>query len=148
MVSCLSQLRCTGASGTEGRDAAKAQLIASEAARSNLQAQVERLGRVFDTRNLGRPCQFNGADRAWRDWSVVFRSYAALVHPALKEEMQRVERLSTAETNAGLIETEQVQASTDLYHLLLHSTSGPALDRVVNAGSAEGLRAWQLLVQR
>ena len=57
--------------------------------------------------------------------------------------MQRVERLSTAET----LEGEQVQASSDLYHLLLHSTSGPALDRVVNAGSAEGLRAWQLLVE-
>ena len=96
---------------------------------------------VLDTRNLGRPCQFNGTDSAWRDWSVVFRSYAALVHPALKDEMQRVERLSTAETNAGLLEG-------DLYHLLLHSTSGPALDRVVNAGSAEGLRAWQLLVER
>ena len=62
--------------------------------------------------------------------------------------MQRVERLSIAETNAGLIENEQVQASTDLYHLLLHSSSGPALDRVVNAGSEEGLRAWQLLVER
>ena len=62
--------------------------------------------------------------------------------------MQRVERLSTAETNAGLIETEQVQASSDLYHFLLHRTSGPALDRVVNAGSAEGLRAWQLLVEK
>ena len=69
------------------------------------------------------------------------------MHPALKDEMQRVERLSTAETNAGLLESEQVQASTDLYHLLLHSTSGPALD-VANAGSAEGLRAWQLLVER
>ena len=30
----------------------------------------------------------------------------------------------------------------------MNSTSGPALDRVVNAGSAEGLRAWQLLVER
>ena len=49
---------------------------------------------------------------------------------------------------AGLLEGEQVQASSDLYHLLLHSTSGPALDLVVNAGSAEGLRAWQLLVER
>ena len=133
----------------------QAQLMASEAARSNLQAQVERLGRTtgerkigVDTRNLGRPSQFNGTDSAWRDWSVVFRSYAALVHPALKDEMQRVERLSTAETSAGLIETEQVQASTDFYHLLLHSTSGPALDRVVNAGSAEGLRACQLFVER
>ena len=83
-----------------------------------------------------------------RDWSVVFRSNAVLVHPALQGEMQRVERLPTAETNAGLLDDEQVQASTDLWHLLLHSTAGPALNRVVNAGSAEGLRAWQLLVQR
>ena len=89
---------------------------------------------------FGRPSQFNGADSAWRDWSVVFRRNAALVHPALKIEMQRVERLPTAENNPGLIDDEQVQASSDLYHLLLHSTSGPALDRVVNAGSAEGLR--------
>ena len=130
----------------------QAQLMVSEAARTNLQAQVERLDRTsgerkigVDTRNLGRPSQFNGTDSAWRDWSVVPRSYAALVHPALKDEMQRVERLLTAETNAGLVEDEQVQASSDFYLLLLHSTSGPALDRVVNVGSAEGLRAWQLV---
>ena len=116
----------------------QAQLMVSEAARTNLQAQVEGLGRTagerkigVDTRNLGRPSQFNGTDSAWRVWLVVFRSYAALVHPALKDEMQRVERLSTAETNVGLLEGEQVEASSDLYHLLLHSTSGPALDRVV-----------------
>ena len=133
----------------------QAQLMVSEAARSNLQAQVERLGRTsgerkisVDTRNLGRPSQFNGTDSAWRDWSVVFRSYAALVHPALVDEMQRVERMPTAETNAGLFEGEQVQASSVLHHPLPHSTSGPALDRVVNAGSPEGLGAWQLLVER
>ena len=85
----------------------QAQLTASEAARTALQAQVDRMGRAsgerkigVDTRNLGRPSQFNGTDSAWRDWSVVFRSCAALVHPALKGEMQRVERLPTAETNA------------------------------------------------
>ena len=127
----------------------QAQLMASEEARTTLQAQVHRMGRAsgekkigVDARNLGRPSQFSGTDSSWRDWSVVFRSYADLVHPALKVEMQRVERLPTAENNAGLVDDEQVQASTDLYHLLLHSTSGPALDRVVNAGSAEGLRAW------
>ena len=98
---------------------------------------VERLGRTtgerkigVDTRNLGRPSQFSGTHSAGGIGLFAFRSYAALVHPALKDEMQRVERLPEAETNAGLIETEQVQASTDLYHLLLHSTSGPALDRV------------------
>ena len=79
----------------------QAQLMVSEAARTNLQSKVERLGRTtgerkigVDTRNLGRPSQFNGTDSAWRDWSVVFRTHAALVHPALKDEMQRVERLN------------------------------------------------------
>ena len=129
----------------------QAQLV-SEAARTNLQAQVERLGRTTGERKIGVDTESREAFSVqWRRQrlagSVVFRSDAALVHPALKDE-QRVERLSTAETNAGLLETEQVQASSDLYHLLLHSTSGPALDRVVNAGSAEGLRVWQLLVER
>ena len=55
------------------------------------------------------------------------------MHPVLKGEMQRVERLPTAETNAGLLNDEQVQESSDLHHWHLHSTSGPALDRVVNA---------------
>ena len=89
-------------------ESVQAQLTASEAARTTLQAQVDRMGRAsgerkigVDARNLGRPSQFNGTDSAWRDWSVVFRSYAALVHPALKEEMQRVERLPTAETKCG-----------------------------------------------
>ena len=92
-------------------------------------------GRLVLTRGTSGGLLSSMVQTAWRDWSVVFRSYAALVHPALKEEMQRVERMSTAETNAGLFETEQVQASTDFHCLLLHSTSGPALDRVVNAGS-------------
>ena len=48
-----------------------------------------------DTRNVGRFSQFNGIDSAWKDWSVVFRSHAALVHPALKDEMPKLEALST-----------------------------------------------------
>ena len=62
--------------------------------------------------------------------------------------MQRVERLPSAENNAGLIDDAQIQASIDLHHLLLHSTSSPALDHVVNAGSAEGFCIWQHLVER
>ena len=60
-------------------------------------------GRSVLTHTLGRPSKFNGTDSAWRDWSVVFRSYAALVHRALKEEMHRVERLPTVEANEGLL---------------------------------------------
>ena len=54
----------------------QAHLMFSEAARSNLQARVERLGRTIverkigvDTRNFGRLSHFNGI----ADWSVVLR---------------------------------------------------------------------------
>ena len=134
----------------------QAQLAASEAARTTLQAQVDRMERAsgerkvgVDTRNLGRPSQFNGTDSAWRDWSVVL---SQLRGPgASGTEGRDAARGAAADGRKpmrGLLDEEQVQASTDLYHLLLHSTSGPALDRVVNAGSMEGLRAWQLLVER
>ena len=36
----------------------------------------------IDTRNLGRPAAFAGTDAAWRDGSIVFQSYAALVNPS------------------------------------------------------------------
>ena len=48
----------------------QAQVTDSEAARTTLQAQVDRMGRAsgerkicVDTRNLGRPSQFNGTQR-------------------------------------------------------------------------------------
>ena len=103
---------------------AQAQLTASGVARTTLQAQVDRMGRAsgerkigVDTRNLGRPSQFNGTDSAWRDWSVVFRSHAAMVHPALKVELQRVERLSTAEYNASLIDEDRPLSFASAQHL-------------------------------
>ena len=58
----------------------QAQLMVSEAARTNLQAQVERLGRTagerkigVDTRNLGRPSQFNGTGSCPRASSIESR---------------------------------------------------------------------------
>ena len=118
--------------------------MVSEAARSNLQAQVKRLGRTTGELKIGvdtrKPREaFSVKDSAWRDWSVVFRSYAALVHPALKWRGCRLQK--------PMRDFSKVDSAGE-YLLLLHSTSGPALDRVVNAGSAEGLRAWQLLVER
>ena len=52
----------------------QAQLMASEEARTTLQGQMDRMGRLsgerkigIDTRNVGRPSQFHGTDSAWRD---------------------------------------------------------------------------------
>ena len=89
----------------------QAQLTANEAARTTLQAQVDGMGRAsgerkigVDTRILRRPSQFNGTDSTWRDWSIAIRSYAALV---------RVERLPTAQNNAGLVDDVKHNTSND-----------------------------------
>jgi len=100
-----------------------------------------------DTRNLGRPESFNGDDSRWRDWAVVFRSYAGLVTPELGQLMTDAERLDRPAYKATLTPPQQ-EAANDLYHLLLHLTKSSALDRVVNAGPGEGLEAWRSLVQR
>ena len=74
-----------------------------------------------DTRNVGRPSQFNGKDSTWRDWSVVFRSHAALVQCGTDGR--------DAARGAAADGRNQCGSSR-------------------NAGSAEGLRAWQLVVER
>ena len=111
-----------------------------------LGGQPRRLG--VDTRTLGRPDHFEGTDAKWRDWAVVFRSYCALVDPLLTGLMQAAEVQPDPALRARLATDQERDASTALYHLLLHLTKGPALDRVINAGDGEGLEAWRSLVAR
>ena len=106
-------------------------------------------GLGVDTRALGRPSMFDGQDVKWRDWSVVFKSYAGLVNERLATLMAPAETAEPATLrNDALANDEARQASRDLFHLLLHLTSGPALDRVVNCGDGEGMLAWNRVVER
>ena len=92
---------------------------------------------------------FNGEDHKWRDWSVVFKSYAGLVNERLAAIMGPAETADPATLrNANLADDVARQASRDPFHLLLHLTTGPALDRVVNCGDGEGLTAWNRVVER
>ena len=96
-----------------------------------------------DTRNLGRPSSFDGSDAKWRDFAVVFRSYAALVNPHIETGMTAAEISTEAMTRTALTDENQQQACLDLYHLLLHMVENEALDRVINAGHGEGYEAWR-----
>ena len=130
----------------------------NESARAALEAELADVRRArgagnasrvgIDTRNLGRPSQFDGKDAAWRDWAIVFSSYSALVNPDLRRLMDAAAAAVDPALNSQLSDEAEVQASIDLYHLLLRTCTHAALDRVVNAGQSEGLRAWQLLVER
>ena len=92
-----------------------------------------------DTGALSRPTSFNGDDATWRDWSAVFRSYVGLINTSLTH----AEAAGPVALVIGLQVDETIlEASLDLYHLLLHLTTAPALDRVVTSGDREGFKAW------
>ena len=44
----------------------------------------------MDTRLLGKPSDFSGAQDAWRDWSAVFNGYAGAGIPRLQKLMDDV----------------------------------------------------------
>ena len=80
---------------------------------------------------------------------MLFRSYVGLVSEDLVGLMAPAEAADPSTLmNAGLANDGVRSASRDSYHLLLHLTTGPALDRVVNCGDGEGLRAWHSIVER
>ena len=98
----------------------------------------------IDTRSLGKPGIFNGEAAKWRDWSLVLRSYISAVDHNAVALMNRAD----ASPNPVLNLTQDSAAaamSAQLYYVLVMTCRGTALDRVVNAGSSEGLEAWRQL---
>jgi len=93
-------------------------------------------GLGVDTRILGKPDTFDGSKEKWRDWSVVFASYATLVNTEIKVGMEKVE----AGHDQALSNLNQkcAKAAHELHHMLLHLTKQHALDQVLNAGTGEG----------
>ena len=100
---------------------------------------------LVDTRLLGKPDSFDGG-AGWKDWSIVFRSYASACSPSLGSLMERAERATSPVLNATLGATE-LACSTQLYYMLVMLCKTTALTRVVNAGPQEVSEAWRLLVQ-
>ena len=104
-----------------------AQVQQQQAAMNALQeASVKGAGKGFgnastrlgiDARQLGRPEKFDGTDSKFKDWSIVFRSFASLANSEIAVVMKAAE-LGHAVSNADLNETQRI-ASNDLYHLLL-----------------------------
>ena len=98
------------------------------------------------TRSLGRPISFNGLDGNWGNWSVVFRW---LVNTSLTALLAHAEAADPVALANSLQENGTTPAaSVDLYHFLLHLTTGPAIDKEVTIGDGECLKARHPLVAR
>ena len=99
---------------------------------------------LVDTRQLGKPKSFDGG-AGWKDWSVVFRSYACACSAPLGLLLERTERSAGPMLNATLTQSD-ASCSTQPYYMLVMLCKGTALTRGVNAGAQEGLEAWRCLV--
>jgi len=100
-----------------------------------------------DARQLNKPDVFTGEDKKWRDWSIVFRSYATLANPDLEVLLKQAESLTDPIIMSTLSDKDR-RAGRELYHILISMVRGQALDKVVNAGEFNGLEAWRLLADR
>ena len=100
---------------------------------------------AIDTRMLGKPEHFDG-QKGWKDWAVVMRSYLTAVNMNAPAWLAEAEQTDTALGNATL-GTEKARFSAQLYYVLVMTCRQQALNRVVNAGSGEGLEAWRALVR-
>jgi hypothetical protein len=100
---------------------------------------------VVDTRVIGKPEQYSGDPMKFADWSFKMRAYLGAVDQRYQTELQTTESSSVAMLNATMTQ-EQVGLSTQLYYILVMTTSGPALDKCHNAGVNEGFEAWRQFV--
>ena len=89
-----------------------------------------------DTRLLGKPSDFSGAQDAWRDWSTVFKGYAGAAIPRLQKLMGDAAKATQSTPNATILDDEDRAASAQIYWMMLMICKGAALNTVFLAGDS------------
>ena len=106
---------------------------------------------VVDTRLLGRPSTFGGAEAEWPDWSFSMRAYGAAIDAAFPGAMEVASR-ATAPVLVTTLGVPEQNVARQLFFMLAMMTKGPALAIVrqaeISGGGPNGLEAWRLLVRR
>ena len=102
----------------------------------------------MDTRLLGKPSDFSGAQDAWRDWRTAFKGYAGAAIPRLQKLMVDAAKATEPTPNATILDDEDRAASAQLYWMMLMICKGAALNTVFLAGDSEGLEAWRQLTEK
>ena len=89
----------------------------------------------MDTRLLGKPSDFSGAD-AWRDWSTVFKGYAGAAIPRLQKLVDSAAKATEPTPNAAILNGDDRAASALLYWMMLMICKGATLNTVFLAGDS------------
>ena len=105
---------------------------------------------VVDTRLLGRPSTFGGAEAEWPDWAFSMRAYGAAIDAAFPGAMEVASR-ATAPVLVTTLGVPEQNVARQLFFMLAMMTKGPALAIVrqaeLSGGGPNGLEAWRLLVR-
>ena len=105
---------------------------------------------VMDTRLLGRPSTFGGAEAEWPDWAFSMRAYGAAIDAAFPGAMEVASR-ATAPVLVTTLGGPEQNVARQLFFMLAMMTKGPALAIVrqaeISGGGPNGLEAWRLLVR-
>ena len=73
----------------------------------------------MDTRLLGKPGDFSGAQEAWRDWSTVFKGHAGAAVPRLQKLVEDAAKAAAPIPNATILEDDDRAASAQLNWMML-----------------------------
>ena len=106
---------------------------------------------VVDTRLLGRPSTFGGAEAEWPDWAFSMRAYGAAIDAAFPDAMEVASR-AVAPVLVTTLGVPEQNVALQLFFMLAMMTKGPAFAIVrqaeISGGGPNGLEAWRLLVRR
>ena len=76
------------------------------------------------------------------------KSYMQIANENITPLLTLADTEAVVPDNSGLGEEKYQRASVDMYHLLLSLCRKQALDKVINAGNGNGVKAWRLLLDR
>ena len=102
--------------------------------------------RVFDTKLIRGPPQWDGSRQKWRHWSAKVEGYIASLNPQLLTLMEHAAVHSEAITHVGL-SAEHVRLSGILYGILNALTESDAYETVLSVTKGNGLEAWRLFAR-
>ena len=118
------------------------------ALREEVRGAPSTASRCVETRLLGKPSDFSGAQDAWRDWSTVFKGYAGAAIPRLLKLMDNAAKATGPTPNATILDADDRATSAQLYWMMQMICKGAALNTVFLAGDSEGLEAWRQLTEK
>ena len=101
-------------------------------------------GVTIDTRQIGKPDQFQSDPAEYSDWSFVFKAYMSCISTNYIGLFERIEASRIPMPNR-LLDANDKALSSQLYYFLAILVKGRALDIIQNSGPGDGVEAFSKL---